>query len=95
MKIGLFFGSFNPLHIGHKVIASYMLEFSDLDKILFVVSPKNPFKKKESLLDENHRLMIIRREFEDVPNIGVTDIEFKLNQPSYTIDTLIALGENN
>ena len=95
MKIGLFFGSFNPLHIGHKVIASYMLEFSDLDKILFVVSPKNPFKKKESLLDENHRLMIIRREFEDVPNIGVTDIEFKLNQPSYTIDTLVALEENN
>ena len=95
MKIGLFFGSFNPLHIGHKVIASYMLEFSDLDKILFVVSPKNPFKKKESLLEENHRLMIIRREFEDVPNIGVSDIEFKLNQPSYTIDTLIALEENN
>ena len=91
----LVFGSFNPLHIGHKVIASYMLEFSDLDKILFVVSPKNPFKKKESLLEENHRLMIIRREFEDVPNIGVSDIEFKLNQPSYTIDTLIALEENN
>ena len=95
MKVGLFFGSFNPLHIGHKIIASYMLEFSNLDKILFVVSPKNPFKKKESLLDENHRLMIIRREFEDVPNIGVTDIEFKLNQPSYTIDTLVALEENN
>ena len=95
MKVGLFFGSFNPLHIGHKIIASYMLEFSNLDKILFVVSPKNPFKKKESLLEENHRLMIIRREFEDVPNIGVSDIEFKLNQPSYTIDTLIALEENN
>ena len=74
MKIGLFFGSFNPMHIGHKVIASYMAEFSDLDKVMFIVSPTNPFKKKDSLLDEYHRLQIIRREVEDNNKLYVSDI---------------------
>lgn len=93
MKIGLFFGSFNPFHIGHKIIASYMAAFSDLDQVLFVVSPQNPLKEKKSLLDQNHRLQIIRAEVEDNPKLGVTDIEFKMPQPSYTIDTLIRLEE--
>ena len=95
MKIGLFFGSFNPMHIGHKIIASYMAEFSDLDKVMFVVSPKNPFKKKDSLLDEYHRLQIIRREVEDNHKLYVSDIEFKMPQPSYTIDTLVRLQEKH
>ena len=88
MKIGLFFGSFNPMHIGHKVIASYMAEFSDLQHVWFVVSPQNPLKKKQSLLDKHHRLMIIRMEVEANPKLSTSDIEFNLSQPSYTIDTL-------
>ena len=93
MKIGLFFGSFNPLHVGHKIIASYMVEFSKLDKVMFVVSPQNPLKNKQSLLEQHHRLMIIRMEIEDNPKLQVSDIEFSMPQPSYTIDTLIRLKE--
>ena len=93
MKIGLFFGSFNPMHIGHKVIASYMAEFSDLQQVWFVVSPQNPLKQKQSLLDQYHRLMIIRKEVEDNPKLSASDIEFNLSQPSYTIDTLVHLKE--
>ena len=95
MKIGLFFGSFNPMHIGHKIIASYMAEFSDLDKVMFVVSPQNPLKEKQSLLDQHQRLMIIRMEIEDNPKLQVSDVEFSLPQPSYTIDTLVRLKEKN
>jgi len=95
MKIGLYFGSFNPMHIGHKVIASYMTEFSNLDKVIFVVSPQNPLKNKPSLLDEYHRLMIIRMEVEDNPKLEVSDIEFNMPQPSYTIDTLVRLKEKH
>ena len=95
MKIGLFFGSFNPMHIGHKVIASYMVEFSDLEKVYFVVSPQNPLKDKKSLLNQHHRLMIIRMETEDNPKLDVSDIEFHLPQPSFTIDTLVHLKEEN
>ncbi len=95
MKIGLFFGSFNPMHIGHKVIASYMAEFSDLDRVMFVVSPQNPFKEKKSLLDQNHRLQIIRAEVQDNNKLEVSDIEFKMSQPSYTIDTLVRLKEDH
>lgn len=93
MKIGLFFGSFNPMHVGHKIIASYMAEFSDLDKVTFVVSPQNPLKTKKSLLDQNHRLQIIKAEVGDNPRLGVSDIEFSMPQPSYTIDTLVRLKE--
>ena len=93
MKIGLFFGSFNPMHIGHKVIASYMSEFSELEQVWFVVSPQNPLKQKQSLLDQYHRLMIIRMEVEDNPKLYASDIEFNLSQPSFTIDTLVHLKE--
>ena len=93
MKIGLFFGSFNPMHVGHKIIASYLAEFSDLDKVLFVVSPQNPLKQKGTLLDQHHRLQIIRVDLEDNPKLDVSDIEFKMPQPSYTIDTLVRLSE--
>ena len=95
MKIGLFFGSFNPMHIGHKVIAFYMAEFTNLKKVCFVVSPQNPLKKKQSLLDQYHRLMIIRMELEDNPKLEVSDIEFGMPQPSYTIDTLVRLKEEH
>jgi nicotinate-nucleotide adenylyltransferase len=95
MKIGLFFGSFNPMHIGHKVIASYLAEFTNLEKVCFVVSPQNPLKQKQSLLDQYHRLMIIRMEVEDNPKLEVSDIEFGMPQPSYTIDTLVRLKEEH
>ena len=95
MKIGLFFGSFNPMHIGHKIIASYMAEFSSLDQVMFVVSPQSPCKKKQSLLDQHHRLMIIRMEIEDNSKLQVSDIEFSMPQPSYTIDTLLRLKEQH
>jgi len=93
MRIGLFFGSFNPMHIGHKIIASYVAEFSDLEKVFFVVSPQNPLKKKQSLLDQHQRLMIIRMVVEDNSKLQVSDIEFSMTQPSYTIDTLMRLKE--
>ena len=93
MKIGLFFGSFNPMHIGHKVIASYLVDFTNLDKVMFVVSPQNPLKQKISLLDQYHRLQIIRSEIEDNSKLEVTDIEFDMPKPSYTIDTLVRLKE--
>ena len=93
MKIGLFFGSFNPIHIGHKVIASYLVDFTDLDKVMFVVSPQNPLKQKISLLDQYHRLQIIRSEIEDNSKLEVSDIEFDMPKPSYTIDTLVRLKE--
>ena len=95
MKIGLFFGSFNPMHVGHKVIASYMAEFSDLEKVMFVVSPQNPLKQKISLLDQYHRLQIIRSEIEDNPKLAVSDIEFNMPQPSYTIDTIVRLNKDH
>jgi len=95
MRIGLFFGSFNPIHIGHKIIASYMAEFSDLEKVFFVVSPQNPLKKKESLLDQEQRLMITRMEVEGNAKLQVSDIEFSMPQPSYTIDTLMRLKEEH
>lgn len=95
MKIGLFFGSFNPMHIGHKIIASYMVEFSNLDKVMFVVSPQNPLKQKNSLLDQYHRLQIIRAEEKDNPKLSVSDIEFSMPKPSFTIDTLVRLKEEH
>jgi len=92
-KTGLFFGSFNPVHIGHLIIAAYMREFSDLKDIWFVVSPENPLKDKKTLLSEHHRLMLVKTAIEDDPHFKVTDIEFKMPKPSYTIDTLTHLSE--
>ncbi|MGB3947948.1 MAG: nicotinate (nicotinamide) nucleotide adenylyltransferase [Bacteroidia bacterium] len=93
MKIGLFFGSFNPVHVGHMVLANYMLEYTDLDKIWFVISPHNPLKKKNSLLDEKHRLQLVNLAIGDNTKIKASDIEFKLPQPSYTVVTLAYLKE--
>jgi nicotinate-nucleotide adenylyltransferase len=92
-KIGLYFGSFNPIHIGHLAIAGYMTEFSDLDQVWFVVSPHNPLKKKETLLADHQRLYMAQLAIGDNDNLKASDIEFKLKGPSYTIDTLTYLKE--
>lgn len=93
MKIGLYFGSFNPLHNGHLAIANYIAEFTDLDKVWFVVSPQNPFKKQENLLKDYHRLELINIAIKDYNKFKASNIEFKLPKPSYTIDTLIYLKD--
>ena len=93
MKIGLYFGSFNPIHIGHLAIANYMVEYSDLDKIWFVVSPQNPFKEKKSLLAEHHRLRLVEVAIEGDLRFKASNIEFSMPKPSYTIDTLTYLKE--
>ena len=91
MKIGLYFGSFNPIHIGHLIIASHVLNQTDLQQVWFVVSPQNPFKPASSLLNEYHRLHLVQLAVEDDIRLRASDIEFKLPKPSYTIDTLIYL----
>ncbi len=95
MKIGLFFGSFNPIHIGHLAIANYIVEYSDLDEIWLVVSPQNPLKKKKNLLNEYDRFKMVELALKDDFKIKPTDIEFGLPKPSYTIDTLTYLSERN
>ncbi len=93
MKTGLFFGSFNPIHVGHLILASYMVEYTDLDRVMYVVSPKSPFKEKSSLLNEYDRLALVQLAIEGDNRLDVTDVEFKLPQPSYTIHTLQHLEE--
>ena len=93
MKTGLFFGSFNPVHMGHMMIANYMVEFTDLQQLWFVLSPQNPLKKKQSLLDDYERLMMIEYALEGDQRFDVCDIEFRMPKPSYTIDTLTYLRE--
>ena len=93
MNVGLFFGTFNPIHIGHMVLANYLAEFSDLDEVWFVITPMSPFKQKKSMLDNHHRLAIANIAVEDFPKLKTSDIEFKLPQPNYTIHTLINLEE--
>ena len=92
-KIGLYFGSFNPIHIGHLAIANYMLEFTDLDKIWFIISPHNPLKEKKSLLPDYHRLEMVHLALSDDYDMKANNIEFNLPQPSYTIDTMTYLQE--
>jgi len=92
-KTGLFFGSFNPIHNGHLILANFMNEFTDLDEVWFVVSPHNPLKEQKSLLADYHRLALVRIAIEDHSKLGVTDIEFKMPRPSYSIDTLTWLNE--
>jgi len=92
-KIGLFFGSFNPIHTGHLIIANYMANHTDLSEVWLVVSPHNPLKKKDSLLNMYDRLEMVNLALEDADNIRANDIEFRLPKPSYTIDTLIHLQE--
>lgn len=95
MKIGLYFGSFNPIHIGHLVIANYIAEYSDLNEIWFVVTPLNPFKNKSSLLDNYQRLEMVYRATKDYKKLKASDIEFGLPQPNYTVNTLAYLQEKH
>lgn len=93
MKIGLYFGSFNPVHIGHLIIANHAVNETDLKQVWFVVSPQNPFKKTGSLLNEYQRLHLLRSAIEGVNSLRVSNIEFNLPKPSYTADTLAYLKE--
>lgn len=93
MKIGLFFGSFNPIHAGHLIIANYMANHTDLDQVWLVVSPHNPLKEKSDLINIYDRLEMAKLALEQAENIRVSDVELKLPQPSYTIDTLTHLHE--
>ncbi len=92
-KTGLFFGSFNPVHTGHMVIANYMATQTDLDEVWMVVSPHNPLKPKKSLANDYDRLHLVRLAIGDNLNLRASDVEFSLPKPSYTIDTLTYLGE--
>lgn len=91
--VGLFFGTFNPVHVGHMIIAQHMLEYSDLDQLWFMVTPHNPHKKKSTLLDDRQRLYMVELAIKDNVRMKASDEEFKLPQPSYTITTLTHLAE--
>ena len=91
--IGIYSGSFNPIHHGHVMLANYLVEFSDLDELWFVVSPQNPLKKKAELLDDAERLKMVRLAVGDDPRFSVSDVEMHLPTPSYTINTLTALSK--
>jgi len=95
MKVGLYFGTFNPVHVGHTILANHMLHYTNMDEIWMVVTPHNPHKKKSSLLDNHHRLEMVYKATEAYDKIHVTDIEFKLKQPNYTIDTLVHISEKH
>ncbi len=93
LKIGLYFGSYNPIHIGHLAIANYIAEFTEIDQLWFVVTPQNPHKTKDNLLADYHRLELVNRTIEDDNRFRASNIEFSLPKPSYTIDTLTYLHE--
>lgn len=93
MKIGLYFGSFNPIHTGHLIIAQHILNHTEIQRLWFVISPHNPLKDKASLANDRDRLHLVQLAIEDNPSMKASDIEFKLPQPSYTIDTLTYIKE--
>lgn len=93
IKTGLYFGSFNPIHIGHMAIANYMVEYTEIDQLWFVVSPQNPLKKKKTLLDDYQRLELVNRSIGDDLRFRASKVEFSLPKPSYTIDTLAYMSE--
>lgn len=92
---GLFFGTFNPVHVGHFVIANYMLVSSEMEEIWFVVSPQSPFKKHQSIAEDRHRLEMVRLAISNNPKYNASDVEFYMPKPSYTIDTLTYLSEKH
>lgn len=93
MRIGLFFGTFNPVHVGHLVIADYMAQYTDLDQVWLVVTPQNPLKQKSTLLSDFHRLMLVKEAIDDNSRLKASDVEFTLKKPNYTIHTLTHLIE--
>ncbi len=94
LAVGLYFGTYNPIHIGHLAIANFMVEFTEIDQLWFVVSPHNPHKKKANLLDDYQRLEMVHRAVDSDPRFRVSNIEFNLTKPSYTVDTLAYLKEH-
>ncbi|WP_291870529.1 nicotinate (nicotinamide) nucleotide adenylyltransferase [Maribacter sp.] len=94
-KVGLYFGTFNPIHLGHLVIANHMVEFSDLDEVWFVVTPQSPFKTKKTLLDNNHRYQMVSEAVQEYSALKPSKVEFGLPQPNYTINTLAVLSETH
>ena len=94
-KIGLFFGTYNPIHVGHLVIANHLANYTELDEVWLVVSPQNPLKKKDSLLQDYHRLALVRIAIEDNPRLKASDIEFSLPIPSFTSNTLAYVNEKH
>lgn len=95
MKVGLYFGSFNPVHIGHLIIANFAANETDLDQVWFVISPQNPFKQSNSLLNEYHRLHLVKTAIEGENRLRASNVEFSLPKPSYTCDTLAYLTERH
>jgi nicotinate-nucleotide adenylyltransferase len=95
MKIGLYFGTFNPIHVGHLIIANHMAEYSGLDQVWLIVTPHNPHKNKSTLLDDYQRLEMVHLACEDYPKLKPSDIEFRLPQPNYTVNTLAHLQEKH
>lgn len=95
LKVGLYFGSYNPIHIGHLAIANYMVAFTSIEQLWFVVSPQNPFKKKANLLDDYQRLELVHRAVEGDDRLRASNIEFGLPKPSYTVDTLAYLKDQH
>lgn len=93
MNVGLYFGSFNPIHIGHLAIANFVTEYSTIDQLWFMVSPQNPMKPQQSLLADHHRFEMVYRAIEDFPDMKASNFEFSLPKPSYTINTLTHLTE--
>ena len=93
MHIGLYFGSFNPIHTGHLIIANHVIQYTEIDKVWFVVSPHNPLKESHSLLNEYHRLHLVNLAIEDNPKFRGSNVEFQLPKPSFSIDTLTYLTE--
>ena len=92
-RVALFFGSFNPIHIGHLALGNYVAEFGGVDEVRFVVSPHNPLKERGGLMDDEFRLEMVRRAIEGYPKFGVSDVEFRLPKPSYTYDTLTFMSQ--
>lgn len=95
MKVGLYFGTYNPIHVGHLIIANYMADYTELDEVWLVVSPQNPLKQKSSLLADYHRFAMVEIAIKDNNKLKASNIEFKLPQPSYTINTLTYLKEKH
>ena len=94
-KTGLFFGSFNPVHVGHMILANFMATRTGLDEVWLIVSPQNPFKKRSSLARDHDRLHLVKLAIGDTPRLKASDVEFNLPKPSYTIDTLAVLREKH
>lgn len=92
-NIGLFFGTFNPIHVGHLILGNFMAQLPQVDQVWFVVTPRNPFKAKDTLLSDVHRLALVREAIDDNPKLAASNIEFEMPQPNYTVNTLAVLTE--